>query len=123
MVTLKLVTDVMVMGCPTCGGPIAMTALQQKELRRTHGTFYCPVGHTGHYLGITEEERLRAELISAQDRATAAETREVAANTLLRIVEKKHMGLAKRIAAGVCPNCHRTFSNVQRHMETKHPDR
>ena len=30
--------------------------------------------------------------------------------------------LKKRISAGVCPCCTRTFSNLSRHMATQHPD-
>ena len=30
--------------------------------------------------------------------------------------------LQKRIHAGVCPCCNRTFTNVARHMKTKHPN-
>tara|TARA_Y100000310_G_scaffold338946_1_gene430083 strand:- start:1163 stop:1354 length:192 start_codon:yes stop_codon:yes gene_type:complete len=30
--------------------------------------------------------------------------------------------LKNRAKAGVCPCCNRTFQNLSRHMETKHPD-
>lgn len=30
--------------------------------------------------------------------------------------------MQKRVHAGVCPCCNRTFANVARHMQSKHPD-
>lgn len=33
-----------------------------------------------------------------------------------------HTRTKNRIAKGVCPCCSRTFLDLQRHMQTKHPD-
>lgn len=37
-------------------------------------------------------------------------------------VERKLKAQSARIGAGVCPCCNRTFSQLSRHMQSKHPD-
>jgi hypothetical protein len=39
-----------------------------------------------------------------------------------RIAREKVERKLKRVHRGVCPCCKRTFQNIQRHMETKHPE-
>jgi hypothetical protein len=53
--------------CANCGVIFAITAVHDRRLRHSHGSFYCPSGHTQNYPQQTEEERLRKELIRARD--------------------------------------------------------
>ena len=57
---------------------------------------------------VTDEQR-------AEDEAREALAREAKAISAKRRIEK-------RIHAGVCPCCNRSFPNLQRHMAAKHPD-
>jgi hypothetical protein len=45
-----------------CGAIIVMRSDQESRLRQTHGTFYCPNGHSQWFPGKTEEEKRIAEL-------------------------------------------------------------
>ena len=80
---------------------------------------FCPLGHE-FVFGDTTEERLRRErdrnaaLRARLDQAQASLTAQKAATT--RVKNK-----LKRVEAGVCPHCNRTFQNLARHMESKHP--
>ena len=78
---------------------------------------FCPRGHE-FIFGNTVEEQLADE-----------KRRHAATRDLLRTEERSHQATRghltrqrKRAAAGVCPCCHRSFQNVQRHVQVKHPD-
>jgi hypothetical protein len=77
---------------------------------------FCPLGHE-FVFNDTIEERLARE--RQEHRATrdllAAEERSHAAT------KGQMTKLRKRVHAGVCPECKRTFQNLARHMESKHP--
>lgn len=92
--------------------------LEQKPTK----SFYCPAGHQQHYKGesdLDKERRLRQRAEQQQARlieeaAEADRERKKAKRALMR-----HK---KRSAAGLCPCCNRTFSNMTRHMKSEHPD-
>lgn len=109
--------------CGSCGVLFAMPVkLKEECLRDQSRSFYCPNGHGRHFVGKTEEQRLREQL----DRTLA---RERAARDQLEAAERSRAALKgvvtktkKRVGNGVCPCCNRTFQNLARHMGTKHPD-
>lgn len=96
-----------------CGIAYAIPAeLHKSALRdKSKHTLWCPLGHQWHYSGKTDAEKLQA-----------AEAQLVAARDQLDAERKAHARTRKRVANGVCPCCHRSFVNVKRHMENKHPD-
>jgi hypothetical protein len=108
--------------CCNCGTLFAMPAILYRRARADAEVwFYCPNGHKQHYTE-TEVQRLRAKLdeqtrvaTSALERARRAEEGEQKA-----VDEAKR--LKKRVQAGVCTCCNRTFQNLARHMKTKHPE-
>jgi DNA repair exonuclease SbcCD ATPase subunit len=77
--------------------------------------------HARQLADITlKRERDRAARVQAQlDQANAAEKAQRAAKTRFRNERDK---LRTRAAAGVCPCCGRTFKQLARHMQSKHPD-
>jgi hypothetical protein len=97
-------------------------------------TFYCPAGHSLHY-GDNEADRLRRELADEKARSRSiASSRDYAFSELreteAKLTQKKRLytrtrneltKVKTRVAAGVCPDCNRSFQNVARHMATKHP--
>jgi hypothetical protein len=111
--------------CCECGVEFASPVIVK---RKDDGQwFHCPNGHRQHYTETTEA-RLRKELErertlreSAQrdsewqrNQAKVARAQETRAKNELKRIKT-------RIHAGVCPHCNRTFQNIARHMETKHP--
>lgn len=87
--------------------------------------FYCPNGHKQHYTE-TEVQRLTKELErEKRSRESAERTAEWERKRRIKI-ERKHKKEMRtihvRVGNGVCPCCNRTFGNLQRHMNTKHPD-
>ena len=106
--------------CPSCGIPIAITPLQEEGYRAYGKTFYCVLGHTLSF-SDTGVKKLQKELSAAQDCTTQAQTARDDAYALLEVEQKKRKRLEKRVSNGVCPHCHRTFQNLQRHVKGKHP--
>ena len=97
--------------------------------RRDHQSFYCPSGHNNYFPGESDVEQLKRELKEAnlaikraEYRAQSAQLEREEARQQLSATRGQMTKLKKRIAHGVCPCCHRTFVNMQKHMETKHPE-
>lgn len=101
------------------------TAVQMAERM----TWHCPAGHPQSFIsGETEADKLRRErdrlkqdqayyeerIKSEQDAREAAERQAAARKG--QITKMKN-----RASAGVCPCCNRSFGNLHRHMQTKHP--
>ena len=117
----RLVTEI----CYKCKAPFAMA----ESLYRTAITgcesvkFYCPFGHSQHYISgpstedklRQERDRLKQETARLIDEAREATEKAAKAERAL----KRHK---KRSAAGSCPCCNRTFSNMAEHMKTQHPE-
>jgi hypothetical protein len=111
--------------CYACGVWFASSVI---SLRRQDGkSFYCPNGHSQHYTE-TAEARLRAELEGVKrDRdyyQKQYRTKSEEAKWARADAKRKGTVLRKtkeRIKNGVCPCCNRSFENLRRHMETKHP--
>lgn len=83
---------------------------------------YCPLGHVYINSGKGEAERLRERLAEAERRRQAE--RDLREDTERRLIAQKSATTKakKRAAAAVCPCCKRSFVQLRRHMENKHPD-
>lgn len=127
-VEIELLTE----ECINCGMAFGVPANVIAQRRRDHQSFYCPAGHSQVYLDETREEALKRQLQEAE----AKHTREMQTERNRRLrAEEDAMNLAKsnsairgqvtklknRAAAGVCAFCNRTFQNVARHVQSKHP--
>lgn len=110
-------TELIVRQCSECNIVYAVpNSLREKCI--THGGgWHCPNGHNQCPIGKTVEEQLAEErrrsgrLAAERDQIEASRRAQKGATTRAK----------KRHAAGVCPACKRTFQNVQRHMESQHP--
>lgn len=112
--------------CPMCGINYAvdkrvMDWKRDAPADNTKRGWYCPNGDS---LVFTESqadkyrreaERLRQKIAEKDDAISARDRQLTAAKG--QITKERN-----RSAAGVCPCCNRTFSNMARHMHTKHPD-
>lgn len=115
--------------CCNCMVPFAVSDYVYRELKRTHNTFYCPVGHAQHFTGESEVEKLKRELQSVKSDATWYKRRAENAQAEYDGEKRSHAAtkgkltrIKNRAAHGVCPCCNRYFANMDRHMTSKHPD-
>lgn len=116
--------------CLTCGVVCALPEALAENHRQKGGYFHCVNGHSqGWSKGESENEKTRRERdLLKQENARLAEVaataqRGVQAAKLAVANARKSLAHHKtRSAAGVCPCCTRSFSNMTRHMKTKHPD-
>jgi hypothetical protein len=107
--------------CYKCGVTFAVAASLRANWVRDKTQFFCPNGHSQSY-AENEADRLRKQLTTA--------TAEVDRQRQLRIKAEQRMSaqiavntkLRKRMNAGVCPHCHRTVSQMARHIKSKHPE-
>ena len=107
--------------CCVCGVVFAMPQTMYNDRKNKGGSFYCPNGHPMHF---TEPEvtKLLKKLESTQRDRDLQHQRLLEAEKSLSAQKGINTKLKKRIANGVCPCCHRQFTNLHRHMTTKHPD-
>ncbi len=106
--------------CCNCYMEFAAPASFIRQRRNDKQDFYCPSGHPQRYTGETAEERIK-KLQQEKDAALAAQRfteQRLASERLSHQAEIKRR--EKRAHAGVCEHCHRTFTNVARHMKSKH---
>jgi hypothetical protein len=108
--------------CIKCGVDIVMPAYMYDHRLKDQTNFYCPNGHPQRFIGETEEQKLR-KLVKTERRWREQEqqrVREVEAK--LSAIKGVVTRLKNRAAAGLCTCCNRSFQNLKRHMEIKHPD-
>lgn len=130
-------TELAVLTCPVCAItyaiPQQLKESAQKYNRttepRNHWSWCCPMGHVLSFPGKNREQQLRDDL----DRERSRSGRMAAQRDQARASAKAHKGAAtrarnqrdrigKRVKAGVCPCCNRTFKQLRRHMKSQHPD-
>lgn len=114
--------------CPTCGVDFAVPPRFLRARREDKRDFHCPNGHTLSFHESTAE-RLRRELDAQKKAAEQARYETVAARNardaaLARAEKAETAGrrLKQRAAGGACPCCKRSFTNLRRHVATKHPE-
>ena len=97
---------------------------------RNYVTIHCPNGHVWHYTGEDSElkkakqlaKRLEDSLQWTQDRLSETKAARDHAEAQARGYKGALVKTQKRVAAGVCPYCNRTFTNsrIARHIATQH---
>lgn len=120
-VSIDLVTE----DCCNCHVLFAFPEDLKRKRLEDGSTFYCPNGHAQHYTGETMEQmrkRLEREAANAKaDRDWYEEQlrgTERSRNALRGVVTRQR----NRAIAGSCPfGCRRHFTNLQRHVASKHP--
>lgn len=92
--------------------------------------FYCAYGHGQVYaVGETEADKLRrerdrlAQQIAQRDDEIAHQLKlREAAERSVSAMRGQVTRIKNRVGNGVCPCCNRSFSDLTRHMHTKHPE-
>lgn len=111
-----------------CGVRMAIPSSLYREARDNGQSVYCPLGHTFVWSETeVDRQRKRAEqaegnLQRARERAQAE--RDLREDTERRLSAQKGATTRakRRHAAALCPCCNRSFVQLRRHMENKHPD-
>lgn len=109
--------------CITCGIEIILPRWFKAQAlkERSKKPFFCPNGHSQHFIGETEAERL-AKLLDLERQESQRQRERVAArDRSLSAVKGQITKIKNRVGNGVCPCCNRSFTNLRRHMSTKHP--
>lgn len=107
--------------CGNCGIVFGVPHQWLKDKRDSGGGFHCPNGHPRIFgegradKYRREAERLRQRMAEKDDEIASEQKRAAA-------YKGQVTRLKKRSAAGLCPCCNRHFTNLERHMATKHKD-
>ena len=110
-----------ILQCKTCGIQYQVPEIFMTGKHESGDWWYCPNGHRWHYAETNaDKERRRAEC-AEQELARVLEQRNKARRSLTA-QKGVNTRLRKRVSAGVCPCCNRSFQNLRRHMANKHPD-
>jgi hypothetical protein len=115
-------------GCVRCGVPIVLEATFHQERQRDHANFFCPNGHPQHYPGKSDVELLKEQLAEKDRYIENSKKRREWAERDAKIAKRsaasykgKLNHVKDRVGNGVCPCCRRTFQDLMKHMQTKHP--
>lgn len=125
MITLVRVT------CFHCKKIFGMESEIQNYYVNSHKRFVCPYCEGGQsYCFKSDLEKAKEELQRAQEEIDRSRRRlndkEIRIKHLENsvIAEKGHKTRLKkklqRVENGVCPDCNRSFQNLQKHMKSKH---
>lgn len=116
--TVTLITEI----CCICGIAFGIPSDLRKHLRADPNKyFYCPNGHSQHYSKSTEtilKEKIEKERRNHLQELEIAENRWLDELGRANKLERQ----LKRVHKGVCPCCNRSFQNLKKHIETKHPE-
>ncbi len=92
-------------------------------------SIYCPHGHSYIQAGESRSDKLQRELTRTMqrlDQVLADRNNERSARQAVQRQLTAQQAATKRIRNrvqnGVCPCCNRHFVNLERHMQTKHPE-
>lgn len=115
--------EVVAIELASCGHVVYMSSDMEKRRRRDHGTWYCTVcGAAKHWPGESDMEKIRRERDAAKQREETIRADLEATKRRLSAQFGENTKLRNRAKNGVCPCCTRSFTNLRRHMSTKHPD-
>lgn len=114
--------------CATCYMVFYLPDHKYNACQNKNQGFYCPDGHSSVFTE-TELTKIKNELErTKQQKQWAEDARNFARKDLEK--ERKRSAALKgvvtktrnRISNGVCPCCSRSFQNLKRHMDCKHPE-
>lgn len=128
-VTLKGI-EFEVCECITCGIPYVVPQVVIDKQREVGGFHTC---HAGHSQGWRESDSERAKRREAREairrdrdrlqQLVAQKDDEIRdARRQTKTATAKIKRLAERAKAGICPCCTRHFTNLERHMASKHKE-
>jgi NMD protein affecting ribosome stability and mRNA decay len=107
--------------CGKCGITFNVPEYWRAEKQRTGDSWFCPNGHCRVY-SESDAEKYRKLLEQEKQRHLKTLSRLNEAEAAEQKITKELSRVKKRVHAGVCPCCNRTFQQLARHMKNKHPE-
>lgn len=120
--------------CGVCGVAFGIEHSMHERVKSNGEWFYCPNGHHIHYCEANNEvlkrrvkelESQNVNLKSKIDDATKDATfwcdSYKKSQRSVNGYKADKRRLLKRVHNGVCPHCNRTFADLAKHMDVKHP--
>jgi hypothetical protein len=108
--------------CANCGIAFSVPDHWTEMRKADHRDFWCPNGHGNVFRAETEADIYKRLMQEANAKAVSFHEKYLAADRKYDKTSKELKRLKKRTAAGVCPCCSRTVSQLARHMETRHKE-
>lgn len=134
---LVLEVEIFISDCAACGLVFGITKDFEKRRRQDGENFYCPAGHVMIF-GKSEADKERAKRRELEKRLADEEASRQRYQEWLRREREGHKATERslaatkgvvtrqrnRAAAALCPveGCGRSFTQLRRHLATKHPD-
>jgi hypothetical protein len=118
-------TQLEALSCANCGVLFAAPEHMLDKRRDNHETFYCPSGHSNYFPDESQAEKYKRLFNAEKDRRAQVQARAdqtQASLSATRGVVTKQRKKLERVSKGICPCCNRSFRDLKRHMQTKHPD-
>lgn len=107
-----------------CGIALAIPDNLHRIANEKKHDIYCPLGHVFVFSETLDQKLKKKERELAEERRRVEATRD-----LLHQEERSHTATRghltrakKRAHGGACQYCNRTFSDLTRHMQSKHPE-
>ena len=113
--------DIVIFTCGNDNMPIALPMSRYRTLKENGQPFWCPSGHNVSWAD-SENARLKQQLNVAQEQVNRLGSQVKATDLMLTAETKRTQRLERRVNNGVCPHCHRTFKQLQRHLASKHSE-
>lgn len=117
--------------CGECGGTYAINERYRKQAFEHGSSWHCPYCKVAWGYNYDDSPLEEAKKEAAHQKQLAGKERKKRewAEQETKHVEARRRGekaaktkIKNRIANGVCPCCQRSFKNLHRHMQNKHPD-
>ena len=116
------------LNCTGCGIHFGMPDGYLDNRRSDKKNFYCPNGHSMSYTESEadclrrERNRLKQQVAQRDDAIREYIEQRDAAERTASAYKGQVTRLKNRSKAGLCPCCNRHFTNLERHMASKHPN-
>lgn len=118
--------------CGGCGSTFGVDSVRYARYRERGEAVRCPNPKCPWDSMVPKESeanRLKKQLLAEAARADRANEARRWAEEAAEREKRRHAATKgkltkerKRVGKGVCPCCNRSFDNLRRHMETKHPE-
>lgn len=109
--------------CGKCGGVYALNKTFLDHARLNRGGYSCPYCKTEWSWSESESDRLRKQLETRERELREAKCEALRKQQLLETEQQAREKAEKklrRVSNGVCPDCKRSFTDLRRHIATKH---
>jgi hypothetical protein len=107
--------------CCSCGVAFGLETRYREERLRKHSLeFHCPNGHPQHYIGETEEQKLRRQLRDQREYAAALAAERDQVEMQRRAYKGQVTKLRKRTLDGECSICGKRLAHLDRHVRRMH---